>query len=97
MNNDGRFLITGSADKSIGIWDWGRKKLFHKFEDAHTGMESRLTELMMIETLTCIASTSKGEQIVSGSTDSCIKIWNILKKECIATYIRAHSSMNPLL
>jgi len=39
VTSDNRYIISGSEDKSIKIFDLGTKQLVHHFETAHKGME----------------------------------------------------------
>ena len=35
VSGDSKFIVSGSKDKTIAIWDAQDKKLLHHFEDAH--------------------------------------------------------------
>ena len=37
ISADNRFIISGSTDKSIKMFDMGTKELLHHFSDAHSG------------------------------------------------------------
>jgi len=38
VSPDGNFLISGSADQHIKVWDLLKKEQVHKFKDAHKGL-----------------------------------------------------------
>ena len=64
ISSDGKYIISGSWDKTIKLWDINTGKEIRTF----TGHESPITSL---------AITPDGKYIVSGSFDSVIKLWNI--------------------
>ena len=37
MSTDGKYIISTSNDKSIRIFDFGRRKKLYAFENAHQG------------------------------------------------------------
>lgn len=37
VTSDNKFLISGSSDKSIKVWNFGTKDLYHHFENVHGG------------------------------------------------------------
>ena len=49
------YIISGSADKTIGVWDIANKTLLHRFEQAHS------------EAIMSVAVTGDDKYIISGS------------------------------
>ncbi len=41
MTPDNKFIISGSSDKSIKVFDFETRELVHKFEKAHLGKNIR--------------------------------------------------------
>jgi WD40 repeat protein/tRNA A-37 threonylcarbamoyl transferase component Bud32 len=73
ISPDNRFLVSGSADRTIKIWDLATKKLLRTLE-GHAGY---------IDT---VAISPDGKILVSGSADRTIKIWNLSGGELIDTW-----------
>ncbi|TXI91939.1 MAG: hypothetical protein E6Q33_08685 [Neisseriales bacterium] len=58
------FVITGSADRTIKIWDTEPKsKTIAQTITGHAG------------TITCLAFSNKSDTIFSGSVDKSVRIW----------------------
>ncbi|MBY9005357.1 MAG: TIR domain-containing protein [Candidatus Lokiarchaeota archaeon] len=61
---DRKYVITGSLDKSIKIWNLETGDLYHKI-DGHD------------DEITCLDLSSDGSRIVSGSEDNSVKLWKL--------------------
>ena len=82
VSPDGHQIITGSDDTTIKVWDLesgqllrtleSQRRLLHSFEGHSGGVIS-------------IALTSNGQQVVSGSNDKTIKVWNLKNGNLIHT------------
>ena len=61
-------LLSGSADKSIAVWDLEQKKLAHRFNDAH------------IDIVTFIVTSSSEKKLLAASTslDRSIAFWDLI-------------------
>jgi RNA polymerase sigma factor, sigma-70 family len=70
-------LISGSADKTIKLWNLEKKELVHTF-NGHIGW------------ISCLAISSDSKFLVSGSTDKTIKLWDLTKKQLLRT-LEEHS------
>jgi WD40 repeat protein len=70
---DGKFLATGSADKTVKIWQVSTGKVLHTFQ-GHT------------KRVNSISYGPNGEHLASGSADGSIKIWEIKTGKLIRTF-----------
>jgi len=61
MSPDGRFIISGSKDKSIRVFDIQTKQQIHRFKDAHD------------DEILSVAVSSDGQYIIAGSRNKTIK------------------------
>ena len=68
VSRDGKWIVTGSFDKTLRIWDVGTRKTAVTLT-GHTG--SVLT----------VAISADGQRIASGSLDNIIKLWDFPKVE----------------
>lgn len=68
LSNDNNYLITGSWDKTLRLWDLKTGKTVKRF-DGHNG------EIL------AVAFSPDNRQIISAGTDRSIKLWNT-KGEC---------------
>ncbi|CAG8448620.1 3935_t:CDS:10 [Scutellospora calospora] len=83
MSNDGRFLISGSRDKVVNIWDFNKKvllKTFPIFEIIET--------LGVLQPNTTISNTEEdfeGELFYTGGDKGIIRIWDFQTGKLIKT------------
>jgi WD40 repeat protein len=75
-----RYIVSGSGDGTIGVWDIAERKLHHRFEQAHSHY------------ITSVAVTNDNKYIVSGSIDSTIRVWDIAERKLLHQFERVHSS-----
>jgi WD40 repeat protein/serine/threonine protein kinase len=73
MTPDGRFVVSGSKDKTLRLWDLTTKKCLRTFE-GHK------------KDVTAVAITPDGRFVVSGSTDSTLRLWDLSTAKCLRTY-----------
>ncbi|KAA8491677.1 Vegetative incompatibility protein HET-E-1 [Porphyridium purpureum] len=76
---DGRFIASGSSDKTIKVWD------------AHTGACVRtLTE--HFDEVGAVRFSPDGKLIASGSSDTAVKLWDAHAGACVRT-MKGHSGL----
>ena len=78
ISKDNKFLISGSTDKSIKVFDLRTKELVHEFLDIHEGG------------IRSIAISDNNEYLVSGSYDKSIKLIEFNHKVELYHFQRAH-------
>jgi small GTP-binding protein len=72
MTVDGRWIVSGSADKTVRIWD------------AETGACLAVLEGHS-DSVYGVAVTSDGRRVISGSFDKTVRVWNVDTASCTAT------------
>ena len=72
ISNDGSRIVSGSADKTVKIWDATTGACFNTLEGHNSYVIS-------------ICISSDGSRIVSGSFDNTVKIWDATTAACLNT------------
>ena len=96
ISADGRFIVSGSNDKSIKIFNMDIKQQLYHFSDTHSGTIYLSLVYMhthfLIDTITSVAIPADGRFIVSGSADNSIKVLDMHTKEQLHHFSDAHFS-----
>ena len=77
VTSDSKFLITGSEDNSIKVFDLQNKKQFFHYPDAHNGKAAESSYLNPLGKITSVAVTSDNKFIISASDDKSIKVFDL--------------------
>ena len=94
MTGDGKFIVSGSEDRSIKIFDLKTKQLVHWFKDAHNGLFRKgFFFLTFQDAITSLAvSTYNGcSIIVSASSDKSIKVFDLQTRQQIHHFRKVHT------
>ncbi len=79
ITSDNKYIVSGSGDKSIKIFDVATKQQVYHFIDAHEGR------------IRSIALSSDNKYLFSGSTDCSIKVFDLQTKQQVHHFQQAHA------
>ena len=77
---DGRYIVSGSLDETIRIWDASTQLQIGKPLTGHTN------------SVRSVAYSPDGRHIVSGSGDNTIRIWDVLTQRQIGNPLTGHTN-----
>jgi hypothetical protein len=92
MTHDDKFLISASSnynEKAIKLWDLQTKNCVFTFQNAHSGM-LLMRLFLILDYFKTMIVTYDNKLLITASSDQSIKLWNIVSKNCIHTFEKAH-------
>ena len=95
VSRNNRYVISGSEDKSIKVFDLQTKQQLHHIADAHTGIiiPSLLRHSSsFVEAVRSVAVSNDNKFIISGSEDESIKVFDLQTKQQLYHFANAHQS-----
>ena len=78
FSSDGRYVASGSLDKTVKIWEIQTNKCLSTLQ-GHTSM------------VNSVSFSSDGRYVASGSLDETVKIWEIQTNKCLST-LQGHTN-----
>lgn len=87
----GTLLATGGAEGLVKVWDMKGGFVTHNFH-GHAGVVSTLAFFSSARSDGKSGSTAYGWKLASGADDTKIRIWDLLKRSCIAV-LESHVSV----
>jgi len=93
---DDKFIVSGSTDQSIRIFNFSTKHCVHRFPATHEG-KIKPNSIKDIEAVTVLVMTPDGRYLISSSTDRSINVYDFQGRKLVKQIKDAHSGLNFLI
>lgn len=79
MTSDSRYIVSGSKDGSIKVFDFETKEEVHHFKDVHKGTVLIISynAYSYLDGINSVAISPDNRYIISGSSDNTIKMFEL--------------------
>ena len=81
ISSDGKYLVSGSEDETVKLWNITNQSLVHTFEGNQDNVDT-------------VAISSDGKYLVSGGGDKTVKLWDITKQSLAHTFEGHQDNVN---
>ena len=87
-SSNSRYLVSGSYDGTIKIFDFDKRALVHTFDSKSftTALQGEGSPVF------CLSLTHDNQYIVAGFKDKCLRVFDIEKKEIKHVFEKTHQS-----
>lgn len=94
VTSDSRFIISGSEDKSLKVFNFVTKQEIYHFQNAHQcKLISFINQIFTaLDSITSIAITSNDKFLISASQDKSIKVFDLHTKQEVYHFKDTHES-----
>lgn len=90
ITSNDKYIISGSNDKSIKVFDLKAKKEVHHFENCHEGRFVEWEESYCLDAVHSLVVTSDNKYIISGSWDKSIRVFDLQTFQDVYHFKNAH-------
>jgi len=90
LTNDNKYIISGSSDKSLKVFDLHLKKLVYQIPNAHKGIRHFGFLVTLLGNIRAVLATPDSKFIIAGADDNSIKIFDLQTKKEVFCFDSIH-------